>query len=313
VYVSDFNKDGKLDVLVWDYNSIAGTQGHNIYEFLGNGDGTFAPAKLVLPNIGFFTVSDVNHDGLPDIVAFDENLNSDYTDLYPVSVSIYLGQPDGSFVKSEGYQPYTGLSFDFTAANESAPQSEGPMVADFNGDGNPDIAVFQVSKLNPNGISYGEILIGNGDGTFTPTYSGIKADTWFPPQVAADVNGDGCADLIELNGYPSSYHVILAAPGPALQLSFASYPIVGPAGTLQLMLSAPSSGSTTIQLSASDPNITIPASVKISSGSLIASVPFTIGASFNPLQVFTIQGQLAGQTATAKSSGAVRYSPTRRV
>ena len=63
-------------------------------------------------------------------------------------------------------------------------------VGDFNGDGIPDLAV--VNALNPGGIL---ILLGRGDGTFTPgtplTPSGTSLVV-----VAADLNRDGKLDLV---------------------------------------------------------------------------------------------------------------------
>src|SRR6202007_863460 len=40
VYVSDFNRDGKLDLLVFLEDNGGWTLNDDVYEFLGNGDGT---------------------------------------------------------------------------------------------------------------------------------------------------------------------------------------------------------------------------------------------------------------------------------
>jgi FG-GAP-like repeat len=301
VYVGDFNNDGKLDVLVWTYANLSGAQNQNVYELLGNGDGTFGPAKLVLSNFGYFTVADLNHDGLPDIVEYNEPLV--ITDpATPVGISVYLCQPDGSFQFSQTYQVYSDIGTYFHLFDNGQPQqSLSPMVADFNGDGNPDIAVFQSEAGYSQAQSYLQILAGNGDGTFTPTYSVTQFHKSAIPTTAADVTGDGRADLLEVDGWPSSFHVIPAVPGPNVQLALASQPIVGPSGALIVNLSLVPSVSTTVQLSASDPNIHIPSSVAISAGTLSASVPFTIGSAFDSSRVFSISAQLGGQTATIYS------------
>jgi hypothetical protein len=79
IFVGDFNYDGELDALVWVYDDQVGSLHHNVYEFLGNGDGTFAAAKVILPDFGFFAVADLNHDGLPDIVEYNEPLTTKIT------------------------------------------------------------------------------------------------------------------------------------------------------------------------------------------------------------------------------------------
>jgi hypothetical protein len=66
-YVGDFNRDGKLDILV-----AAGP----LYEFLGNGDGTFQPARTLFPAFGDFILADVNRDGWPDIIAMTDQFGN---------------------------------------------------------------------------------------------------------------------------------------------------------------------------------------------------------------------------------------------
>lgn len=298
IYVGDFNKDGSLDVLVWVYDNIVGTQNHNVYEFLGNGNGTFAPAKVVLPNFGFFTVADLNHDGLPDIVEYNEPLTSNPA-LIPVGISVYLGQADGTFKLNQTYQPYNDIfTFEYLFDNGQPQQRLSPMVADFNGDGNLDIGVFQFQTGFPQAQSYLQILAGNGDGTFTPTYNVTPFHKGFIPTTAADVTGGGRADLIEVDGWPASFHVLPATVGPALQLSLPASPIVGTTGSLTVNLSLLPSTATTVQLSASDPNIQIPATVTIPTGSLSTNVQFTVSPAYNSTKVFALTAQLGTQTST---------------
>lgn len=300
IFTGDFNKDGNLDVLIWVYDNVEGTQHHNVYEFLGNSDGTFQPARLILPDFGFFGMADLNHDGLPDIVEYKQPLTT-LADSLPVAFNIYLGQPDGSFKLTQTYQPYAGLSsFDFTFDNGSPQQSFSPMIADFNGDGNADIAVFQKPTSIP-ADSYFQILLGNGDGTFTPSYAINRLDKFQVPSTAADVTGDGRADLIEVDSWPSSFHVIPAVPGRALQLSLLAQPVVGAHGTLTVGLNVVSSSDTVVQLSATDPNISIASSATVTAGSVSVNVPFTISNSFDASRIFGLTAQLGAEQDTVYS------------
>jgi hypothetical protein len=101
---------------------------------------------------------------------------------------------------------------------------------DFNGDSNLDLAISQY--LYPNkSQTFVQILFGNGDGTFTPSYAAYPINKFFVPQFAADVNGDGLADLIELDGYTSSFNVVKSLPAPALQVEILTNPVTGNTGS----------------------------------------------------------------------------------
>jgi hypothetical protein len=75
-------------------------------------------------------------------------------------------------------------------------------VADFNGDGKPDLAVANFSS---NTVS---ILLGNGDGTFQPqtTYAVGTSPIWI---AAADFNGNGIIDLVTANSGSSNVSILL--------------------------------------------------------------------------------------------------------
>jgi hypothetical protein len=290
VYVGDFNRDGNLDVLVWNYG---------LFEFLGNGDGTFQTGKDLFDTFGAFVVADVNGDGWPDIIAATDGFGNPYTGLSIGEFSIFLGQPDGTFQNSQTYAPY--LYEFYQPALDGTYVFPNPfpgLVGDFNGDGNLDVAVFP----DPNSLTQSsemQVLYGNGDGTFTPSYLSYPIDKFWVPQFAVDLNGDGRADIVELDNYTTSFNVVPAvAPGPAVQLELLTTPVTGNTGYGRVILNSPSSSTTTVSLTASDSNVSVPTMI-VPAGSVSQDFQFSVGGGFNTQEVFSIQAQVGNGTATA--------------
>ncbi len=299
VYVGDFNRDGKLDILVF-FEANAGWAPAQLFELLGNGDGTFRTAQLIFSSFAPMIVADINRDGHPDIIESAFYLGIPDGMLVPAQFSIYLGQPDGSFALSETYAPYPyGSELPQYGYATSAANHYAPMIGDFNGDGNLDIAAFQSVDTDPESTSFVQFMLGNGDGTFAPSYTLYDFEKYGVPDLAIDVDGDGRDDLVELDGENSSFHVIPSIPGPGFQLALGSDPVVGSTGSALIVLAIPSSSSTTIALSASDPAITVPATVTVPAGQASQIFTFNVGPSFNPYHVFALTASLNGQTATA--------------
>lgn len=297
IFSGDFNHDGKTDLLVWDADNTVGPgQQFRLFELLGNGNGTFGAPTIVNPNLGPFVLADVNHDGQPDIVELAQPADIISSPVVPPpTFNIYLGRSDGSFELTNSYSPYTGQGGFYFSFGKGTSVGGGPLVADFDGDGNLDIAAYQLPQGTNEAVM--QILLGNGDGTFTPSFTTFDFWTRFGvPGFALDVDGDGRADLVEADYYTSSYNVIKAAAGTTVQLRLNTDPVIGSAGGVTITLPFASSASTTVTLAASDPAITIASSVTIPAGSVSQSVPFTIGSAFNPAHVFSITATLGGQT-----------------
>lgn len=295
--LADVNGDGNLDIVssgifLSDELEYGWQSGHLMSVLPGDGKGGFGPPTIYRGEPGMYSlaVADLKGDGFPDIITANQDTDS---------VSVYANDGQGGFGPPQG--GYIGSYVNGVSTGVVNAPLTLPIAKDVNGDGNMDIAVFQSPSnigANDEDNSYFQILAGNGDGTFTPTYTVFDITTPRSPQLAADVTGDGRADLIELDQATSSYHVSPAVPGPAMQIRMVSNPVIGSNGNVQINLAVLSSSSTTINLSTSDPAITIPTSITIPAGSVSQNVPFQLGPTFNPSHVFSIQAQLGMETET---------------
>jgi hypothetical protein len=144
-------------------------------------------------------------------------------------------------------------------------------------------------------------MLGNGDGTFTPTFEKFPLGTSNAIFIAVvpDLNGDGKADFAELDGFTASYNVIQSGTGHPFQIQFASLPVVGSNAVIHASLPVPAAQDTSLQLSSSDLVITVPGSVTIPAGSLGADVNVVIGPAFNNNHAFSITGTDGVTASTA--------------
>jgi hypothetical protein len=225
--VGHFNDDNDNGVIgdLGDFLDLATANrlSNDVSVLLGNGDGTFAAAaSFAVTNPAFFVAADFNHDGCDDLATSNANNG----------VWVLLGNGDGTFAAATAFGVGFGpleLVGHFNDDNEDgvigdsgdfldlatqravllgdgngnfaaaipfgvAGDPVGLRIADFNGDGRPDLA----TTIQASGDV--SVLLGNGDGTFKPPQRfaveplGARATL-----LVADFNGDGCDDLAAAN------------------------------------------------------------------------------------------------------------------
>jgi len=178
---ADLNGDGFIDLVVG--NDTASSP-DTLFVLLNNGDGSFQQASIYQlgQEVVNLAVADVNHDNKPDLIAASDE-----------AVSVLVGNGDGTFATPVFYSTWT---------LGQAPQAVA--LADFNRDGNLDIAVILSNR------SAG-MLYGNGDGTFQDPTSILVLPDGGKSLTAADFNGDGAPDLALSSFSPAKLALLINA------------------------------------------------------------------------------------------------------
>jgi hypothetical protein len=176
--VGDFSGDGRLDVAI-------PTPSAGVAILLGNGDGTFQPARQQT-DLGAWDFvplglipGDFYHDGRIDLLVYG------YRYEHNLRVFTIIRNAGGGY-----FQP-SGQFFPLVAMPEVA--------ADFNGDGSADLALSS-------GVS-----LGSGDGGVSASPQSFPSGFSAQSLIAGDFEGDGRLDLAGVNSSSNSVSVLLGA------------------------------------------------------------------------------------------------------
>lgn len=188
VLTADFNKDGRPDLVVMQYDGTLNV-------LLNTGSGAFSSPIAYLnqgPNIDNISISqaftaDLNGDGYPDLVAYDGN---------NYQVLTWLNGGDGSFKQPQIF-----------VLDPTLGSPAGIAIGDVNGDGKPDVVgAYSTFLSRTSGTLAVQPFLGKGDGTFTAaagqTFSFPAIAAQLPgtnPIALGDLNGDGKLDLAIIN------------------------------------------------------------------------------------------------------------------
>jgi hypothetical protein len=166
----DFNRDGHLDLAVANAGSAS------VSVLLGRGDGTFRPEQQFPAgdNPHSIVAADFDRNGQLDLAVINPA-----SDAKPGTVSVLMGNGDGTFRKPNILKQETGLNGDVLVTGDFTGEGYPDLITagDFTGEGSPDLTTPSAEM--------GLIFKGSGHGTFQPP---IEITGLMKPQAAVPVN-----------------------------------------------------------------------------------------------------------------------------
>jgi FG-GAP-like repeat len=192
ITASDFNHDNNIDLAVASFKN-KGATGSQVLIYLGDGTGNFATGQefLINPQASDLAVADMNNDGNMDLDVSGAG-SENGTGLFN---SVYLGDGLGNFTLQQTLDLGQGAIRGVIA------------LADFNEDGNTDIAV--PLSASEGGVTNAVLtFFGDGAGHINP---GPTATVGQEPHsvLAGDFNADGHADIAVSNRTDGTITILL--------------------------------------------------------------------------------------------------------
>jgi hypothetical protein len=175
----DFNGDGNLDFLVVTVDDTTADWGYCV--LLGNGDGSLQPPAC-------------NSQGVPGVTRAISLVAGDFNNDKKLDVAVGgLSNQSLAILRGNGDGTFAPAAYVFDGGGDKL------MAADFNGDGNQDIAAATTTQTGTTTqtIETG-LLFGKGDGTFQAAIFPSNL-SGFGALFTAGLTHDGHADLVSRN------------------------------------------------------------------------------------------------------------------
>lgn len=230
----DFNQDNLIDIAMTGYNDDGSgtTTSDVVFVAFNSGAGDFAGGIDTIPFADnsapqALVAGDFNGDGRPDLATANRNSNNVGVLLAGSTVGeidepVYYGAGQGPVSIAAGDFNGDG-HLDLATANGNEPDGSGNTILLGQGDGTFTAGTSPASGASPHAVAVGDVnndgfldlvtaygtsgsagvftVLGNGDGTFSPTGTAQPfTATGFPVAIATgDFNADGLLDVVTAN------------------------------------------------------------------------------------------------------------------